>query len=260
MRNPKYPIIQNGIPLSDPDNYNVSNNKWLSRPGSFIGLNRKNNQSSFGYAKDVDALGNKSRNYEHIGLVLPNFKLLHGSGNVNNVPNTGHYVIDELTDSRIGLPGYGNYVPVETIMSKKAMQIGGVVETIKDYYNAVASSFNRKSNTNYIPTYYNKNIALKDTVINLNDDKRIIKSVTGDNKVKGNIILGGEFLESKNKNTVRTSKQWQKTKDKFYSDQNLPVKNIKSFYGVENGKLKLGAAKDFNDNTVIVPNRYDDGR
>ena len=74
MKNPKYPVIQNGIPLQDPDNYKITNSKWLSRPGSYIGLNRKNDASSFNYAKDVDALGNKSRNYEHIGLVLPNFQ------------------------------------------------------------------------------------------------------------------------------------------------------------------------------------------
>ena len=38
------------------------------------------------------------------------------------------------------------------------------------------------------------------------------------------------------------------------------IKDIKSFYGVENGELKVGSASDFNSETVIVPNRYDEGR
>ena len=70
----------------------------------------------------------------------------------------------------------------------------------------------------------------------------------------GQIIIGGEFIEDVN-NTVRKSKDWLTATD-TYSDKEYPSKDVQSFYGVENGKFKVGKASDFNPETEIVPRRF----
>lgn len=70
----------------------------------------------------------------------------------------------------------------------------------------------------------------------------------------GQIIIGGEFIEDAN-NTVRKAKDWLTAND-TYSDKNYPSKDIQSFYGIENGKFKVGKASDFKSNTEIVPRRF----
>jgi len=71
---------------------------------------------------------------------------------------------------------------------------------------------------------------------------------------QGQMIIGGEFIEDSN-NTVRKAKDWLTATD-TYSDKNYSSKDIKSFYGVENGKFKVGKASDFNPETEIVPRRF----
>jgi hypothetical protein len=104
----------------------------------------------------------------------------------------------------------------------------------------------------------------RDTTINLNNN--YVDFARVNETADGETILGGDFI-SNNNNTVRTAEEWVTTKDKTYGDNGKgfrgdksKIKDIKSFYGVENGELKVGSASDFNSETVIVPNRYDDGR
>lgn len=70
----------------------------------------------------------------------------------------------------------------------------------------------------------------------------------------GKIIIGGEFIEDTN-NTVRKAKDWLTATD-TYSDKKYPSKDIQSFYGIENGKFKVGKANEFNPETEIVPRRF----
>ena len=70
----------------------------------------------------------------------------------------------------------------------------------------------------------------------------------------GKVIIGGEFIENAN-NTVRTAKDWLTATD-TYSDKKYPSKDIQSFYGVENGKFKVGKANEFSPKTEIVPRRF----
>ena len=94
----------------------------------------------------------------------------------------------------------------------------------------------------------------KDTTIDLTNRNMDYAKV---NESKdGEVILGGEFIEDRN-NSVRTAKNWMSATDN-YSDKEYPSKDIKSFYGIENGKFKVGKASDFNPETEIVPIRFGD--
>jgi hypothetical protein len=70
----------------------------------------------------------------------------------------------------------------------------------------------------------------------------------------GDIIIGGEFIEDVN-NTVRKAKDWLVASD-TYSDKKYSSKDIQSFYGIEDGKFKVGKADEFNAETEIVPRRF----
>jgi predicted Zn-ribbon and HTH transcriptional regulator len=102
------------------------------------------------------------------------------------------------------------------------------------------------------------NVTQKDTLINLNDNQLGYGQMKDSPEAR--ILLGGDFVGDE-ENTVRPAKDWLHAKyGDTYGDNDFKTKDIKSFYGVENGTLKLGSAKDFKSNTKIVPNRYDDGR
>ena len=92
----------------------------------------------------------------------------------------------------------------------------------------------------------------RDTTIDLTNTPMDYAKV---NETKdGKVIIGGEFIENAN-NTVRTAKDWLTATD-TYSDKKYPSKDIQSFYGVENGKFKVGKANEFSPNTEIVPRRF----
>lgn len=95
-------------------------------------------------------------------------------------------------------------------------------------------------------------LSSKDTTINITDRPMDFAKV---NEVKdGQIIIGGEFIESAN-NTVRKAKDWLTASD-TYSDKKYSSRDVQSFYGIENGKFKVGKASDFKPDTEIVPRRF----
>jgi len=92
----------------------------------------------------------------------------------------------------------------------------------------------------------------KDTIIDITERPMDFAKV---NQIKdGQIIIGGEFIEDAN-NTVRKAKDWLNATD-TYSDKDYQSKDIQSFYGIENGKFKVGKASDFKSETEIVPRRF----
>jgi hypothetical protein len=95
-------------------------------------------------------------------------------------------------------------------------------------------------------------LSSKDTTINITNSPMDFAKVN--ETADGQVILGGEFIEGAN-NTVRKAKDWLTATD-TYSDKEYPSKDIQSFYGVENGKFKVGKASDFKPNTEIVPRRF----
>ena len=68
-------------------------------------------------------------------------------------------------------------------------------------------------------------------------------------------ILTNDFVENNN-NNYRPKKDFVNTNDTLIGDSKIPLSNFKIFYGIENGKLRAGNINQFDDNTVIVPNRY----
>ena len=84
--------------------------KWMEDKNGnyFVGLNRKNTSSSRQYSNQKNYPNN--RGYEHLGYMIDNKNLLHGTGGDENHP--AYYVIDDVTDG-VSLGGYGKYEPVE---------------------------------------------------------------------------------------------------------------------------------------------------
>ena len=95
-------------------------------------------------------------------------------------------------------------------------------------------------------------LSSKDTLIDITNTPMDFAKV---NETKdGKIIIGGEFIEDAN-NTVRKAKDWLTATD-TYSDKKYPSNKIESFYGIEDGKFKVGKANEFDPDTEIVPRRF----
>lgn len=95
-------------------------------------------------------------------------------------------------------------------------------------------------------------LSSKDTTINITNRPMDFAKVN--ETADGQVIIGGEFIEGNN-NTVRKAKDWLTATD-TYSDKEYSSKDIQSFYGIENGKFKVGKASEFKPNTEIVPRRF----
>lgn len=71
--------------------------------------------------------------------------------------------------------------------------------------------------------------------------------------VKG--IYFSDFVEGMNPNQIRRAREFRKTADTLVTDRNIPLSRISRFYGVEDGKVKVGSIGSFRDTTVVVPVR-----
>jgi hypothetical protein len=130
-------------PLHDPTSYNVPN-QFLGMENVLVGLNRKNNLldvqgnkvGNIPNAQQVGAAKTRSeandsidyanqnlykgsRGYEHVGYMMGNNTLLHGTGASKDHP--AFFVLDDINDG-IDLSGYGKYEPVEAIAEPTTMQ------------------------------------------------------------------------------------------------------------------------------------------
>ena len=106
-------------------------------------------------------------------------------------------------------------------------------------YNKVIGTANYISSDSKNPIY----IDLKDKNIkNLNDTD------------KAEAVLANDFVERKN-NTIRKAKDFINTTDTLLGDRKINLKNISQFYGIENGKLKVGDINMFDENTEVIPVR-----
>jgi len=77
--------------------------------------------------------------------------------------------------------------------------------------------------------------------------------------VKGKTILGGDFVDTKH-NNIRSAYEYRKYKPRYILNHRKHAykhpDDSTTFYGVENGKLKIGNYNDFNDKTILVPVRF----
>jgi len=119
----------------------------------------------------------------------------------------------------------------------------------------IKNKINRAVGANIYPTKTasDRNIITRDTTIDLSNNNLSFARVG--EKVPANILLGGEFTENSN-DSVRKAKDWLNSVKSTYSDKKLKVSDVKDFYGVENGSFKVGKPEDFNEETLIVPNRF----
>jgi len=115
--------IGSGQPLPDPQDYSIPQEVRSLPPWKYVGFNRKNNSKN-GKAKSTDEANDsfdyadrrlypEGHGYEHMGLSLGNGRILHGTGRTKGHP--GYFVIDDMADNEISLPGYGPYAPVEVL-------------------------------------------------------------------------------------------------------------------------------------------------
>jgi hypothetical protein len=130
-------------PLHDPTSYNVPK-QFLGMENVLVGLNRKNNLldvqgnkvGNIPNAQQVGAAKTRSeandsldyanqnlykgsRGYEHVGYMMGNNTLLHGTGASKDHP--AFFVLDDISNG-IDLSGYGKYEPVEAIAEPTTMQ------------------------------------------------------------------------------------------------------------------------------------------
>lgn len=73
-------------------------------------------------------------------------------------------------------------------------------------------------------------------------------------------ILGNQFVEEENKNTIRPAKYFRTSSpDTLLGDRKVPLRRISRFLGFKNGKFKIGPIGDFADDERVVPvwNRTD---
>lgn len=90
--------------------------------------------------------------------------------------------------------------------------------------------------------------------INLNDYN--VQQVTKDNVSDNTLgILTNDFVEKNDNNEQRLAIDFKNTTDTKLGDHEIPLENISTYYGIEDGKLKVGPLEIFNDSTMVVPNR-----
>jgi len=101
---------------------------------------------------------------------------------------------------------------------------------------------------------YDKELSRNDTIINLTG--RDIDYVKNGEVKRGRTIIGGEFIERSN-NSVKKARDFSSMSgDETFGDKNIKIGDIHNFYGVENGKLKIGSLNEFDKDTEIVPIRF----
>lgn len=81
-------------------------------------------------------------------------------------------------------------------------------------------------------------------------------SSTGETPKDATSVLGSEFMEEKNP-AVFTAAKWRTLpSDYMLRDwKDMPLSDIRLFYGVEDGALKVAPLDQFKDSTVVVPSR-----
>ena len=71
-------------------------------------------------------------------------------------------------------------------------------------------------------------------------------------------IYFSDFVEAKNSNHIRLACDFANTRDVFIMDELIPLSRFSRFYGVEDGRLKVGRLDQFRDSTTVLPVRNRD--
>jgi hypothetical protein len=185
-----------------------------------------------------------------------------GSGAVANLSSKGlkgaKGTLNKVDDIFKGIKNIPNRPLRNTVKGGIAAAVGapyGFVGANLLLEEAEKNLINRKLNMPLFHTRFNADPTMTygDTTINLNN-KNLGVGTNKSYPENTTVLLGGDFIDDTN-DTVKTAEEWENSTG-LYSDKELKVSDIESFYGVENGKFKVGKTGDFNKNTKIVPNRY----
>ena len=107
----------------------------------------------------------------------------------------------------------------------------------------------------YPVQYFASSLMPSSTYIDLSNEK--VATIDPNTKNVSSILFN-DFLENSN-DSARPARDFYNTQDTLIGDRNIPMSNIKTFYGVENEKLKIGPLDIFDKNTTVVPNRAKGG-
>lgn len=106
----------------------------------------------------------------------------------------------------------------------------------------------------YIKNYAKGKLDLFDSYI-VDLSKENVSRITKDNEKESKSLLWNDYVELQNNNGIRKVKDWENTNDLVFGDNNIPISNITTYYGIEDGKLKAGNLSTFNSDTEVIPNR-----
>lgn len=143
------------------------------------------------------------------------------------------------------------------------------LDTTGDYYRYIPKAvggYINKYNTggwkekllglgNYAKNYIKAKAGMiQPMFMNLNDYN--VQQVTKDNVSNNTLgILTNDFVEENDNNEQRLAIDFKNTTDTKLGDKEIPLENISTYYGIEDGQLKIGPLEIFNDSTMVVPNR-----
>lgn len=110
-----------------------------------------------------------------------------------------------------------------------------------------------KNKMKYTKNYVKGKLDLFDSYI-IDLSKENVSRITEDNQNESKSLLWNDFIEN-DSNSIRPAKDFINTDDNYIGDNNIPLSNISTYYGIENGKLKAGDLSTFNPDTEVIPNR-----
>lgn len=239
----------------------------------------------------IDAAARRTRNYDRRGITYEELskekeymELLNNNNKANNkVDNYNKILKGSQTGLRGAVQVYGleqeddrNKKKYGDRMKyiKRLMDLGGYDEVKSDNtYVArprllderfINKNNNSNNNSNSKLIHNTKaiinNVLKKTGLINTDVNPQVI-NLSNENvsrinpNDKSNMILFNDFVEWNNPNNIRKAKDFKVTNDTLIGDNNIPLSKISQYYGVENGKLKVGDINIFDDNTTVVPKR-----
>lgn len=250
-----------------PDTYKTAEHPTFSDESRYSGSRNKFNPKGITgdhWSNTPNSVGNRT-GQEWQYQFSPS-QLLH----LWNIPRTLNHLANTEDDGvYVTMPGgsplmlgntiYGGVLPNVDVYPRRTMAKGGIARTDASLGTNLITLpvFNQDNRLYQLAQYAYNYLKGKffpfsgSAVIDLNN-KNVARIQQDDQNIES--ILANEFVES-NKNTYRRKKDFINTTDTLLGDKRIPLSKIRTFYGIENGKLKAGPIDSFNDTTTIVPNR-----
>lgn len=126
--------------------------------------------------------------------------------------------------------------------------------SVRRYTKRAGNVFKKlKNKVKYAKNFVKGKLNLYDPYI-IDLSKENVSRITEDNHKESKSLLWNDFVEN-DQNSIRPAKDFINTDDNYIGDNNIPLSNISTYYGIEDGSLKAGDLSIFNPNTLVIPNR-----